>query len=379
MNGVDTLDATLPPPIEPQLTPESPEPGRFSRLAMWWVIGVVVLVALVVGGFVIWAIQPTDFYALRPGSVRDTTEAIAVEGATFHDPVGEIGFTTVTLESKVTNWEERRYKDDDTINLVPSEVIDGDQTAEERRQRSLAQMETSKDVAAVVALQFLGLAGEPTGAGALVRDVSPDSAADGVLVATDVVISADGQTVSFADDLVAAVRAHAPGDSIQLEVRHFEGDIEIIEISLGVADDDETPLLGVEVGTFDLSADFAIDVTIDSGDVSGPSAGLAFTLGIIDVLTPGELTDGRKVATTGTINLDGTVGPVGGVAQKTVAARHGGVELFIVPSSEYDDALARAGDMQVEAADTLQEAIDVLTDFGGTGIGLDEVAVGGDD
>jgi Lon-like protease len=376
---VDTLEPILPPPGEPVPPTDGSERevNRVRSLVLWWVVGVSLLLALIVAGGVIWAIQPTEFYALRPGSVTDTTDVIKVTGATRYDPVGQIGFTTISLESKVTNWEKRSYDDDPTITLLPSEVINGDRTDEERRQANLAQMERSKDVATVVALQFLGLAGEPSGSGALVRNVQPDSAADGVLVATDVIIEVAGEPIQFADELVAAVQQRSPGEALELAVQHFDGSTETVSVVLGESPDDaDAAQLGVEVTTHELTADFPIDVDIDSGDVSGPSAGLAFTLGVIDVLTPGELTGGKLVATTGTINLDGSVGPVGGVAQKAVAARKAGVALFIVPSSEYEEALTQSGDMQVEVADTLEEAIAVLEAFGGKGIALDQVALG---
>lgn len=166
-------------------------------------------------------------------------------------------------------------------------------------------------------------------------------------------------------------------DAVEITVRHFDDSVETFSIVLGASSDDPSiAQLGVEVTTHELTADFPIDVVIDSGEVTGPSAGLAFTLGVIDVLTPGELTGGKLVATTGTINLDGSVGPVGGVAQKAVAARNAGVDLFIVPASEYDQALEQSGDMQVATADTIEEAVAVLEAFGGSGTALDQVALG---
>ena len=80
-----------------------------------------------------------------------------------------------------------------------------------------------------------------------------------------------------------------------------------------------------------MHVDFPLKIKIATGDVSGPSGGLAFALTIIDDLTPGNLTGGKKIAVTGTIEPDGTVGDVGGVAQKTVAARAAGARLMIVP------------------------------------------------
>lgn len=346
-------------------------------MVLWWIVGVSVLLAVIVAGVVIWAIQPTEFYALRPGAVTNTTDVIQVIGAERYEPDGEIGFTTISLESKVTNWEKRSYEDDPTITLLPAEVINGDRTDDERRAANLVQMERSKDVATVVALQFLGLDGEPSGSGALVRGVREGSAADGVLEITDVIFEVAGEPIQFADELVAAVQELSPGDSLELTVRHFDDSVETVSIDLGaVPDDPAVAQLGVEVTTHELTADFPIDVVIDSGEVTGPSAGLAFTLGVIDVLTPGELTGGKSVATTGTINLDGSVGPVGGVAQKAVAARESGVDLFIVPASEVDLALTQSGDMQVAAADTIEEAVAVLEAFGGSGTQLDQLALG---
>ena len=102
------------------------------------------------------------------------------------------------------------------------------------------------------------------------------------------------------------------------------------------------PCLGVVLEPF-VTYHFPIDVKIDTQKVGGPSAGLAFTLAIIDDLTPGDLTGGRRVAVTGTINPDGTVGPVGGVEQKAITARHNDVSMMIVPKQEVKDARAGRG------------------------------------
>jgi PDZ domain-containing secreted protein len=98
----------------------------------------------------------------------------------------------------------------------------------------------------------------------------------------------------------------------------------------------------------------------------GPSAGLAFTLAIIDDLTPGNLTGGKRVAVTGTITSDGLVGPVGGVEQKAITARHNGVSLMIVPKSELKDARQGAGNIRVVGVDTIDEALAALEKAGGS-------------
>jgi PDZ domain-containing protein len=101
-------------------------------------------------------------------------------------------------------------------------------------------------------------------------------------------------------------------------------------------------------------------VRIDTGHVGGPSGGLAFTIALIDVLTPGELTGGHTVAVTGTIADDGAVGRVGGIRLKTLAARTAGVELFLVPEANYREAVANAGPMRVVPVRDLRSALDTL-------------------
>ena len=101
-------------------------------------------------------------------------------------------------------------------------------------------------------------------------------------------------------------------------------------------------------------------VTMDTGDLGGPSGGLAFALALLDVLTPGELTNGRRVAATGTIAPDGAVGPVSGIPQKTLAVRRAGVEVFLVPRADYDEVVALAGDMRVVPVDTFDDAVSAL-------------------
>jgi len=94
------------------------------------------------------------------------------------------------------------------------------------------------------------------------------------------------------------------------------------------------------------------------------------TLSVLDLVTPGELTGGFQVATTGTISLSGAVGPIGGIEQKTVAARKAGVDLFLVPMSELAAAQRQAGDLNVVGVATLDEALVALAALGGNALEL---------
>jgi len=109
-----------------------------------------------------------------------------------------------------------------------------------------------------------------------------------------------------------------------------------------------------------------VKVDLSSEGIVGPSAGLAFTLGLMQELDPANLTGGLKVAATGTMSIDGTVGDVGGVAQKTVAVRGAGASVFLVPPQEYAVAKAHAGPhLKVYAVSTIDQAIHVLESLGG--------------
>ena len=114
-----------------------------------------------------------------------------------------------------------------------------------------------------------------------------------------------------------------------------------------------------------VDADLPFDLAIDSGSIGGPSAGLAFTLALIDVLTPGELTGGNRIAVTGTISAAGRVGNVGGVAQKAAAAEAEGVAVFIVPIDSVEAAESTTDVLRIVGVETLDDALAVLAEVGG--------------
>ena len=122
-------------------------------------------------------------------------------------------------------------------------------------------------------------------------------------------------------------------------------------------------MLGVRLMT---KVKLPFDITIDSGDVVGPSAGLAYALELIDLLTPGELTGGVRVAATGDLAPGGQVGPVGGVGQKTVAVRRAGAKVFLVPRDNLAEARAHAGGMRVYPVGDVDDALRVLGGLAGS-------------
>jgi PDZ domain-containing protein len=144
-----------------------------------------------------------------------------------------------------------------------------------------------------------------------------------------------------------------------------------VNVRLGARKDPDTGKRVTYAGIFtqqEVRHQIPLTVEIDTQRVSGPSAGLAFTLAIIDQLTPGSLTGGKNIAITGTIGEDGSVGIVGGLKQKAITARRAGAKLMIVPDGEVADARSGAGDMKVVGVDTLDDALRVLERAGGAPI-----------
>ncbi len=319
-------------------------------------------------------------YILAPGSATDTAPAVIVSGAETFPPEGEIAFTTVSIRRNITVWEWFVARFDDSSEFVPAEQIDGTRTREETREVTQFQMDVSQDTAALVALNFLGYEIVPEVDGAFVVELVRDSPAEQTLHLGDLITEVNGEAIRSSADLGDAIRSLAPGDDVAITLRR--GDLEqgadgsdsgaaTLELALTLADHPEVEnagFLGVRIET-PVRADAPFEVRLDVGRVRGPSAGLAFSLAILDVLTEGELTGGLKMATTGTISPEGIVGAVGGVPQKIAAAKREGIELFLVPPSEYEDALKASGnDLAIRCVQTFEDAVLVLVDFGGNGV-----------
>lgn len=360
--GTREHDRSIPAP------PDAPVSRR--RTWPWW-LAAVALLGTAAALFAAFTVQIGHF-EFRPGSARPTTDLVDVgEGIEVHPPAGEIAFTTVSLrQSTVASYVWAWFDDD--VEVVADELILGNRTPQENRQFNLQLMDTSKQDAIRVALLELGYEVPVTIEGVVVVAVQEGSAGDGLVEPGQAVVAIDGEPLDDIDDVSRIMDAKAPGDTVVLSVEPPErGDVTEVPVVLGPSPDDpEQGLIGISLEPRSPAYDFPIDVGIDSGNVGGPSAGLAFTLAVLDVLTPGELTGGLDVAVTGTIDGAGNVGDVGGVRQKTAAAIDQGYDLFLVPSGEFQEAQERAGDaLEVIAVDTLADALDALESLGGSGLG----------
>lgn len=359
--------APAPMPTEP---PPSHLPDRPPLSPLWWGVGP--LLAILVVLLTVVAVRPAPYVVFMPGSAREVEPLITIEanGSADLPELDEVDndLLFVTVSARYPSGIETLWRLlGDANNVVPSELILGTQTEEQNRSFNLQLMTDSKDKATKVALERAGFPVQVEPSGAVVTNLDPDLPVGAVLRPGDTIVGADGASVKTTDDLVAAIAEHGPGDEMDLTIERLGGG-EAVDVKVELAKNPTKPgkaQLGVSLENRP-SYEFPITVSIDSGDVGGPSAGLAFTLAILDRLTQGNLTGDAQVAVTGTINLDASVGPVGGVVQKTEAAVSAGATMFLVPPDEFADATEAArGRLEVRQVSTLDEALAELEALGG--------------
>lgn len=284
----------------------------------------------------------------------DGRPIVRVEGHRTYPTSGALSLTTVSETTKDADLSLGQlvisWLDHDNA-VVPLEVAHPDEklTAEQEKKQSIAQMASSQEVAAAAALHRLGYdIARPT-----VAEVEPHSPAEGKLRKNDVIVRVDGTKVRSAEQLVSEVSGAQPGRPIALVVRRGGKRHQLRVVPHKV---NGQPRVGIAVGeTYDFP--FTVSVNIDP-NIGGPSAGLMMSLGIYDTLTPGKLTRGQPIAGTGTIEYDGTVGPIGGIEQKIAAAREKGARLFLVPKDNCVDVTDLDTDgMRLVRTSTMKDAI----------------------
>ncbi len=357
----------------------SAESLRRLRRRSWMMVGFSFVFLLSLVSAVGFLIRPS-YVAIVPGSVRDTEPLVMVDGAATYPSDGEIDYTTIRLQQDMDLWTYLYTKWRDEGEFIDRDTYFGTLTPDQNREINLERMTSAKDTAIAVALDQLGF-DTISDAGVIVANLVEDSPAVGVLEPGDVLSSIDGEPITSDVQLIERLSSYGPGDVVTFEVTRGEGALQPFAITLGVRPDGgEAGFIGIVPVTLADISDPPFDIDIDSGSVGGPSAGLAFTLAILEELTPGELTGGTKVAVTGTIGIDGTVGPIGGIEQKAVAVRKSGAAYFLVPASQLPEELEvvrqRVGEgVQVIEVENLDAALEALRSIGGDVGAVEEFAL----
>jgi Lon-like protease len=265
--------------------------------------------------------------ALSPGPMEDVLARLKVEGSRVYDSEGKLYLTSVGIDDNVRFYEALLDMANRDVELVPrAQLYPDTQDSTEIDAENAALMDRSKETATVVALREVGYKIEPSGA--QVTQVVSGAPADGKLRAGDEILEADGRAVDSTDDVRKAITSHQPGERVAFRVERGKAEK---DVAVEVQEVDDQPRVGILLQ--DVFPELPVKVTIDTeNNIGGPSAGLMFTLSIIDKLTPEDLTGGRRIAGTGEIALDGSVLPVGGVGEKLIAVRRLGVTTFLIPA-----------------------------------------------
>ncbi len=316
------------------------------------------MLALVAGA--LWFI-PSDEYIFLPDPPRAVDPLVEVPGEEDPDSDEQGGIYMVDIFVRKASLLERLIPGiHDGASLVPAKAVNpGGISETERVQQSRDEMSQSQKIAAAVALRYLGKKVEVDENGVEVTTVFTDTPAEGKLHAGDVIVGANGKPVETVAELRKAMEAVKPGETVTLGVRREGG---VTDVSLEtVADPNDKNRAVVGIG-IDQSAtiDLPVPIKIDTGSIGGPSAGLAFALDIVDELGK-DVDDAMKIVVTGALDLDGRVVPIGGIKQKTIAARDADADLFLVPDENAAEARRYADGLEVLPVTTFREALSVLT------------------
>jgi len=315
-------------------------------LRRWTLLVPILVLVYVAGTFYL------PYYSLGPGPARAVQPLIRFEERDRFESQGAFVLTSVEFR-QLTPFDLVRAWIDPDLDVIGRDVLyPSGESEETERQRSISQMDQSKLDAAFVVLDELTRYPERHGDGVLIEAVYPDCAAEGQLYVGDVIRAIDGSPVDSVADARRALDAIPDDQRIRFDLS-VDGEDETVTLVRGPCQDEERPLVGVSM----IEA-FPFDVSISSGIVGGPSAGLAWALGLYDLMTPGDLTDGETIAVTGALGADGTVYPIGGVQEKVVAAAEAGADVLVLPRDNLADARA-AGDRGIRLipVDTFDDAL----------------------
>ena len=304
---------------------------------------------------------PTNLGMEAPGPTASVASMVHVPPEHLHESKGQLILTTVIPQAPIVIGEWLYAKTDPAIQITAAKNIVPEHTSpQEVARQGVSDLLQSEQTASVVGLQLAGFKASVVNVGATIAAISPASHANGVLLPGDEITSVDGTPVNAPDDISTVLASHAGSATVTLGVRR-DGEDKTFDVPLYKDSATGRMLIGISVAPTSQKVDMPFPVSITPEKVAGgPSAGLMFTLAVYDALTNGDLTGGHKIAGTGTIDLDGNVGAIGGVQQKVAAAEQAGAQYFLVPKDNYADARAVAGKIKVVQVGTAKEAIAFL-------------------
>ncbi|MGM0602798.1 MAG: YlbL family protein [Bacillota bacterium] len=303
---------------------------------------------------------PTPYYVMSPGIAQELSPVINVENGYQHR--GEFLLTAVASQKAVV-WDYLYITilkpEGKELELMSEQLPEGMEMQEYIELMS-KMMEESKLQAQAVAFRKAGYAVEVNGEGVEVVEVIEDGTAAGELKKDDLIIAVDDKSVELAADAVNIIRNRKIGKNVKLTVlrdgEKLNFDLQTVELEGNPGN----PSIGVLITTKNLNYDIPKNVEFKTDNIIGPSAGGVFALEIYNQLIEEDITGGLKIAGTGTINLDGTIGQIDGVEQKIIAAQKAGADLFIVPEDNFSEAEKYAESLQLISVKNIDDVLEYL-------------------
>ncbi len=335
-----------------------------------------VLLALVGIAAILWFV-PVPYYISEPGSALDVGTMVQIEGG--EKSQGAFFLTTVSMKEANIFWYLYSGISPYMKRIPKEEVHRDDESSEEYFRRQMEVMQASQDDSIIAAYRYAGKKVDVKNNGVIVLERMEQMPASKELVLGDIIQAVDGKKVLTSEELLKALEGKKADEEVRLTIRRNGKEIEK-NVKLGQlpAKSDEPPRAGLGIVPLtDRTVKATPAVRVELEGVGGPSAGLMFALEIIDQLTPGDLTHGKKIAGTGTMSPDGKVGQIGGVEHKVVAAARKGADYFFVPAdvepgdTNYQKAKKTAQQigtsMKIVPVRTLQEAVNYLQELPSSG------------
>jgi len=257
----------------------------------------------------------------------------------------------------------------ESYDLYPREVILPDGvTPQELSEISIQNMRTSENVAIAVALKNIGYEIESKGDGVAVVGLLEDSPVKDKLKKGDLINSINNTDIYSATEFISSLRTYSIGETVSIgllrEIDDVKEQIYIKTTLIEHVEYEGEPMVGFLATTVNERFDFPFEIDIKTGNVGGPSAGLMMALNVYNNLIPEDITNSKIIAGTGTIEIDGSVGPVGGIKQKIIAAKRAGAELILVPVANFEEAQPFETDKTaIVAVNSFDEALAVISQY----------------
>jgi PDZ domain-containing protein len=322
-------------------------------------------IALLILAAGVLELVPANVYVFLPGQALAVAPMIAVSGHPAHHKPGQLLLTDVSLYKANHLLEQLWGELQPGSDTVPASVVAGGLTESQYNQLNLELMTDSAQEAEVADLYRVpGLHPTLAPPGPEIVAILPGTPAAQVLKPGDIVVAVNGHRVRKPEEVRPQVKRVHPGAVVTMRLLR-QGHPRTLRVRT-VPSTDSIPTKGGKTALIGITLSprykLPLKISVDAGNIGGPSAGLMFALGIIQRLVPQDITHGCTIAGTGTIDYDGNVGAIGGAKQKIIAASRAGAKYFFVPDDPTNVQPARAnrGSVTVVPVRTLDQALAYL-------------------